>query len=214
MSAPLPDPDALHPLPQHPRVVHLAPLARGRANVTVGRFAYYDDPDAPESFFDRNVLHHHDFMGDRLSIGGFAALASGVTIVMNGANHDMRGFSGFPFDVFAGWGAEFDLAGYVAQSRGDTSIGPDVWIGSGAWIMPGVVIGAGAIVAAKSVVTREVRPYAVVAGNPAREIRRRFDDETVERLLAIAWWDWPTERIARNVEAIRGADLAALERAR
>lgn len=132
---------------------------------------------------------------------------------MNGANHDMTGFTGFPFDVFAGWGGNFDLDRYLAQSRGDTAIGSDVWIGSGAWIMPGVTIAAGAIVAARSVVTRDVPPYAIVAGNPAREVRRRFDETIVDRLLAIAWWDWPVAQIAGNLSAIRGTDLAALEAA-
>lgn len=209
----LPDPGILHPLPEHRRVVHLQPLAKGRDNVTVGPFAYYDDPDEPEAFFDRNVMHHHDFIGDRLTIGAFTAIATGVRIVMNGANHDMRGFTTYPFDVFPDWETEFDLKGYVAQSRGDTVIGGDVWIGGEAWIMPGVTIGPGAIVASKAVVTKDVAPFAVVAGNPAREVRRRFDDATIARLLEIAWWDWPTDKIARNIDAIRGTDLAALEAA-
>ena len=206
-----PDPDALHPLPEHPRVVFLRPLAEGRANVEVGPYAYHDDPDAPERFFERNVLHHHDFMGDRLRIGTFAAIAAGARIVMNGANHDMRGLSTYPFGVFAGWGVELDLAAHVAQSRGDTTIGADAWIGGEAWIMPGVTIGAGAIVAARAVVTRDVAPFAVVAGNPAREVRRRAGDATVSRLLALAWWDWPAERVARAAPALRSGDLDALE---
>ena len=206
-----PDPDGLHPLRAHPRVVFLRPLAAGRANVEVGPYAYYDDPDAPEAFFERNVLHHHEFMRDTLRIGAFAAIASGARIVMNGAAHDMRGLSTYPFDVFAEWGTAFDPPAYVAQSRGDTAIGPDVWIGAEAWIMPGVTIGAGAIVAAKSVVARDVAPYAVVAGNPAREVRRRFDEATVARLLAFAWWAWPAERIARATPALRVGDLDALE---
>ena len=209
----IPDPDILHPLPEHPRVVHLMPLAKERTNVTAGAFAYYDDPDAPEAFFDRNVMHHHDFMGDHLTIGAFAAIATGVRIVMNGANHDMRGFTTYPFDVFPAWATEFDLQGYVGQTRGDTVIGADVWVGAEAWIMPGVTIGPGAIVASKAIVTKDVAPFAVVAGNPAREVRRRFDDDTIARLVEIAWWDWPAGKIARNIDAIRGRDLAALEAA-
>ena len=208
-----PDPDGLRPLPEHPRVVFLRPLARGRRNVEVGPYAYHDDPDEPEAFFERNVLHHFEPMGDRLAIGAFAAIATGARIVMNGANHDMAGLSTYPFDIFPGWGAELDLARYAAQSRGDTVIGPDVWIGAEAWILPGVTVGAGAIVAARAVVGRDVPPYAVVAGNPARVVRERFDAGTAERLLAVAWWDWEPARIARHLDAIRGADVAALEAA-
>lgn len=209
------NPDVLHPVPAHPRIVFLRPLAAGRPNVDVGPFSYYDDPAGPERFFDDNVLHHFDFVGDRLRIGAFCAFASGIRIVMNGANHAMGGFSTFPFNIFGhGWEEGFDPATWAAENRGDTVIGPDVWIGSEAWIMPGVTIGAGAIIAAKAVVTRDVAPYSVVAGNPAREVRRRFDDPTIARLLDIAWWDWPVDRISRNLNAIRGADLAALETAR
>jgi virginiamycin A acetyltransferase len=209
-----PDPDALHPMPGFPRIVALRPLAAGRANVSVGPYACFDDPGRATAFFDRNVLHHFDFVGDRLVIGAFCALATGCRIVMNGANHAMGGFSTYPFNIFGGgWKAGFDPATWEAEYRGDTVIGPDVWIGSEAWILPGVTIGAGAIIAARAVVTRDVAPYTVVAGNPAREVRRRFDAPTVAALLDIAWWDWPANRITRNLNAIRGADLAALRAA-
>jgi virginiamycin A acetyltransferase len=171
-------------------------------------------PTTRPTFFTRNVLHHFDFVGDRLVIGPFCAFATGCRIVMNGANHAMGGFSTYPFNIFAsGWEEGFDPATWTAENRGDTVIGADVWVGAEAWIMPGVTIGPGAIVAAKAVVTRDVAPYAVVAGNPAREVRRRFDDATVAALLDIAWWDWPADRITRNLNAIRGRDLAALRAA-
>lgn len=206
-----PDPDTLAPLPEHDRIVFLRPLARGRANVNVGAFTYYDDRDRSRDFFDRNVLHHYDFVGDRLIIGPFCALAHGVRIFMNGGTHAMDGFSTFPFNIFGnGWEQGFDPESWTVQNRGDTTIGPDVWIGDHATLMPGVTIGAGAIIAAGSVVSRDVPPFAIVAGNPAREVRQRFDAATVAELLDIAWWDWPVERIGRNLNAIRGADLAAL----
>jgi virginiamycin A acetyltransferase len=160
------------------------------------------------------VQHHYEFSGDHLHIGGFCAFATGVRIFMNGANHAMGGFSTYPFDIFGGgWEAGFDPAIYTAETRGDTMIGADVWVGAEALILPGTRIGPGAIVAARSVVSGNVPPYAIVAGNPGRVVRRRFDDATVEALLDVAWWDWPAARISAHLAAIRGADLAALQRA-
>jgi virginiamycin A acetyltransferase len=208
-----PDPDTRHPIPGFPRVGFLRPLAADRPNVSVGRFTYYDDPAGPEHFFERNVLHHYDFAGDRLEIGDFCALATGVTFFMNGANHAMGGFSSFPFNIFgSGWEAGFDPATWAAENRGDTVVGSDVWIGDGALLMPGTRIGHGAIVAARAVVSGEVPPYAIVGGNPARVIRMRFDPATVAALLEIAWWNWPVARITEHLGAIRGGDLAALRR--
>lgn len=209
-----PSPDTLHPLEGFDRVAFLRPLAAGRANVEVGEFSYHDDPDDPTAFFDRNVLHHYDFIGDRLIIGRFVAIAAGVRIFMNGGTHDMDGFSTYPFNIFGhGWEAGFDPARRAAANRGDTTIGHDVWIGTGAALMPGVSIGPGAIIAAHAVVTRDVPPYALAAGNPARVVRLRFDEATVATLLRVAWWDWPVERITARLDAIRGADLAALQEA-
>jgi virginiamycin A acetyltransferase len=209
-----PDPRVLHPLPAHRRVVFLQSLAAGRPNVTVGPYSYCDDPDAPERFFERNVLHHYAFSGDHLHIGAFCAFAAGVRIFMNGANHAMAGFSTYPFDIFGDdWSRGSDPAIYAAENRGDTVIGPDVWIGHEALLMPGTRIGAGSVVAARAVVAGEVPPYAVVAGNPARVVRHRFPPETVEVLLAVAWWNWAPDRIGRHLESIRGADIAALRAA-
>jgi virginiamycin A acetyltransferase len=208
-----PDPTVLHPLPDHPRVVFLKPLV-DRPNVSIGEFTYYDDPRAPERFLDECVLHHYDFLGDRLVIGRFTAIASGVRFMMNGANHAMTGLSTFPFGIFGcGWEKGFDFETIRAGLKGDTVVGNDVWIGTEAMIMPGVRIGDGAIVAARAVVAGDVPPYAIVGGNPARVIRLRFAPREIERLTAVAWWDWPIDRITRHLDAIRGADLAALERA-
>ena len=209
-----PSPDTLHPMDGYPRVVHLRPLAEGRANVEVGAYSYYDDPHEPEKFFDRNVLHHFEFFGDRLVIGPFVAIATGVQIFMNGGTHAMSGFSTYPFNIFGhGWEEGFDPQTWMQEHKGDTVIGADVWIGHQAVLMPGVTVGAGAIIAAHSVVTHDVAPYTIVAGNPAREVKRRFDEQTAARLIDLAWWDWPADKITRNLNAIRGADLAALEAA-
>jgi virginiamycin A acetyltransferase len=209
-----PDPNRLHPMDAYPPATFLRPLAEGRANVQVGRFSYYDDRYQTGDFFTRNVLHHFDFIGDRLVIGDFVAIAYGVQIFMNGGTHAMSGFSTFPFNIFGeGWEKGFDPATWSAENRGDTVIGPDVWIGTEAALMPGVSIGAGAIVSARAVVTRDVPPFAIVAGNPARVVRHRFDPETTRRLLAVAWWDWPVDRVTRNLDAIRGSDIDTLEAA-
>ncbi|WP_116134301.1 CatB-related O-acetyltransferase [Tropicimonas sp. IMCC34043] len=205
---------SLQPLEGSRRVVFLKPLARSRPNVEVGEFSYYDDPEDPIAFFDRNVLHHYEFIGDKLIIGRFVAIATGVKIMMNGATHAMTGFSTFPFNIFGkGWERGFDPATWAAGHKGDTVIGADVWIGTEAMIMPGVTIGPGAIIAARSVVTHDVPPYALAAGNPARVVRRRFDDETIERLLRVAWWDWPLKMISQHLDVIRGANIDALEAA-
>ena len=209
-----PDPSILHPLPHAPSVVFLAPLAKGRGNIKAGRFSYYDDTVEPERFFDRNVRYHYDFVGDRLEIGDFCAIGQGAQFIMNGATHAMAGFSTFPFNIFGGgWETGFDPDSWVSENRGDTIVGPDVWIGSEAMILPGVTIGAGAIIAARSVVRRNVPPYAIVAGNPAAVARMRFDEATIARLLDLAWWDWPLDKISRNLNAIRGADIVKLETA-
>ena len=179
-------------------------------NIIIGDYTYYDDPEDSENF-ERNVLYHFPFMGDKLIIGKFCALARGLKFIMNGANHQMSGFSTYPFSIFGqGWER------VVPEMRdlpfkGDTVVGNDVWIGYNAVMMPGVTIGDGAIVAAEAIVTRDVAPYTIVGGNPAAPIRQRFADDVIERLLAIAWWDWDIDKITRNLEIIVGADIAALE---
>lgn len=181
-------------------------------NIIIGDFTYYDDPDGAENF-ERNVLYHFDFIGDRLTIGKFCALARGVKFIMNGANHRMSGFSTYPFQIFGkGW-ERITPAISDLPSKGDTIVENDVWIGYDSLIMPGVHIGNGAIVASRSVVVSDIPAYAIAGGNPARIIRRRFDDETVAELESIRWWDWPTDRITRNLEAITSADIEALRSA-
>lgn len=208
-----PHPNIKHPIQMHPRVGFLKPLVEV-PNIEIGEFTYYDDPAGPEHFLQKCVLHHYPFLGDRLVIGRFCALAEGVKFIMNGANHAMSGFSTYPFNIFGhGWEEGFEVESWTREIRGDTIVGHDVWMGMEALIMPGVRIGSGAIVAARSVVTQNVPPYAIVAGNPARVVKTRYDAATVTRLLAIAWWDWPVDKISRNLNAVRGADLAALEAA-
>lgn len=205
-----PDPRASHPLDGFPQTGFLKNLVT-RPNITVGDFSYYDDPDGPENFEQNNVLYHFDFLGDRLVIGKFVAIARGAQFIMNGANHVMGGFSTFPFNIFGkGWEEGFDPSLYQTNSRGDTLIGNDVWIGNSARILAGVTVGNGAIIGANAMVGSDVPPYAIVVGNPGKVLRMRFDDETIAALQQICWWDWPVDKITRNLDAIRGNDLAAL----
>jgi len=205
-----PDPNTRHPMAGFPQVCYLK-NAITRPNIVVGDFTYYDDPDGPERF-EQNVMYHFPFIGDKLVIGKFCALAKDVKFVMNGANHLMSGISTYPFHIFGnGWErATPPLRAF--PYKGDTVVGNDVWIGYDALVMPGVHIGDGAIVAARSVVARDVPAYAIVAGNPATVIRRRFPDDVIAELLAIAWWNWSAEGISRNLEHIMGADVEALRR--
>lgn len=208
-----PNPAIKHPIPMHPRVGFLKPLI-DRPNIEIGDFTYYDSPNGPDKFAERCVLHHYEFIGDKLIIGRFCAIAEGARFIMNGANHAMSGFSTYPFNIFGhGWEHGFDAKSWEKEVRGDTVLGNDVWIGMDAVVMPGISIGDGAIVAAKAVVTHDVPAYAVVAGNAAKVVKMRFDKRTVARLIEIAWWHWPVEKISRNLDAIRGSDLTALEAA-
>lgn len=206
-----PNPHTRHPLALHPRVGFLKPLVDAE-NVEIGEYTYYDDPEGPKKFVEKCVLYHYPFLGDRLIVGKFCAIAEGVRFIMNGANHDLAGFSTYPFNIFGeGWEEGFDTATWCKQSRGDIVIGNDVWIGLDATFLPGVKIGDGAIIAAGAVVAKDVPPYAVAVGNSARVVKKRFDDVTIERLVEIAWWNWPADKISRNLDAIRGADLKLLE---
>ncbi len=206
-----PDPDDKAPMRGFPQVGYLKNYITS-ANIIVGDYTYYDDPEGPDRF-EQNVLNHFPFIGDKLVIGKFCAIAKNVKFIMNGANHKISGFSTYPFQIFGnGWERVAPKAGELPY-KGDTEIGNDVWIGYESTIMPGVKIGSGAIVASKSVVTADVPAYSVVGGNPAKIIKYRFDEHTVNQLLTIAWWDWSAEKITENLEAIVGCDLAILRAA-
>ncbi len=206
-----PDPNKLFPLSGVDRVAFLKP-AIDDPTVEVGDFTYYDDPDGPEKFLSRCVLYHYPHMEERLVIGRFCAIATGVRFIMSGANHALDGLSTFPFSIF-GEGWEDPAQDWRKGRRGNTLVGNDVWIGMDATIMPGVKVGDGAIIGSLAVVARDVPPYGIVAGNPARVVKHRFDEGTIARLVNVAWWNWPADKITRNLAAIKGADIGALERA-
>lgn len=181
-------------------------------NITVGDFTMYNDfVRDPRDFEKNNVLYHYPINRDRLNMGKFCSIACGAKFLFTSANHTQRSLSTYPFPIFF---EEWDLNEKDITSawdrKGDIIIGSDVWIGYEAVIMSGVTIGDGAIIGARSVVTKDIPPYTIVGGVPARQIRRRFSEETIAALLELKWWNWPREKIARKIEAIKNGDMKAL----
>lgn len=205
-----PDADVLYPVPEHPRIMFVKNLV-DLPNVVIGNYTYYDDPAGPEAF-RRNILYHYEIYGDRLVIGKFCAIAAGVKFIMNGGNHRNDGATTFPFAIFGGGWQEPYHGDFGLHSRGDTVIGNDVWLGYESLLLPGVQVGDGAIIGARAVVTHDVPPYAVAAGNPARVVRMRYDDETIRQLRELRWWDWSIEKITRNIAQLSGEQPTALLR--
>lgn len=202
------DPSAKHPLPELPQICFIKNTVKN-PQIIIGDYTYYDDPEDSENF-ERNVLYHYDFSQDKLIIGRFCALARGIKFIMNGANHQISGFSTYPFYIFGNGWEEVTPKDNELPFKGDTVVGNDVWIGYESTIMPGVTIGDGAIVAAKSIVVKDVPAYHIVGGNPAKVIKPRFNNETIEALLEIAWWNWEIEKISANLQHITSADIDAL----
>ena len=200
----IPDKNKKFPLEHYDRLCFLKNIIKN-PNIIVGDYTYYDDFESVENF-EKNVKYLFDFIGDKLVIGKFCMIASDVTFIMNGANHLNDAISTFPFAIFGeDWSNAMEGKEY--PTKGDTIIGNDVWIGYGATIMPGITIGDGAIIATKSVVTKHVAPYSIVGGNPAKEIRKRFSEEAIKKLLEIQWWNWPIEKITANVQHLTGNNM-------
>ena len=178
----IPNPNTINPIAGYDKEIYIKPTIKNK-NIIVGDFSYIADSD-----FESHVSHHYEWNNDKLIIGKFCQIASGVEFVMNGANHQMNAVSTFPFYTLEGWEqtppTQSDL-----PIKGDTIIGNDVWIGQNATILPGVHIGDGAIIGANSVVGSDVQAYTVVVGNPARPIRKRFDDELIDIIEKLKWWD-------------------------
>lgn len=196
MASIAPNPATIFPLGQYDRLCFLKNIITN-PNIRVGDFTYYDDFEDVHNF-ERNVRYHFDFIGDKLTIGKFCAIASGVEFILNGGNHLVDAISSYPFSIF-GHGWEKAMEGRTFPNKGDIVVGNDVWLGYRSVILAGVTIGDGAIVGAYSVVTKDVPPYTIVAGNPAKEIRRRFSDPEIAHLLQLRWWDWPIEKITEHV---------------
>lgn len=192
-----PDKDTQFPLENYKRLCFLKNVIKN-PNIIVGDYTYYDDFENVENF-EKNVKYHFDFTGDKLIIGKFCMIASGVSFIMNGANHLTAAISTYPFAIFGnGW--EKAMEGKSYPNKGNIVVGNDVWIGHNATIMAGVTIGDGAIIATNATVVKDVPPYTIVGGNPAEEIRKRFDDETIEELLETQWWNWSIEKITANIQ--------------
>lgn len=203
-----PDPKNQHPMEGFPQICFIKNSV-SNPNIIIGDYTYYDNIEDSENF-ERNVLYHYPFIGDKLIIGKFCALATGVKFIMNGANHKMSGFSTYPFQIFGnGWEKVMPQLNELPY-KGDTIVGNDVWIGYESVIMPGVKIGDGSIIAAKSVVVSNVPPYTIVGGNPAKLIKQRFTGEIVNALLEISWWNWKIEKISRHLDKIVSNDIDAL----
>jgi virginiamycin A acetyltransferase len=196
-----PNPTTVFPLANYDRLCFLKNIIQN-PNIIVGDYTYYDDFEDVHNF-EKNVKYHFDFIGDKLIIGKFCMIASDVTFIMNGGNHLTNAVSTYPFAVFGnGW--EGAMEGKTYPYRGDTKIGNDVWIGHKATIMPGVTVGDGAIIATNATVTKDVPPYAIVGGNPAKVLKMRFEAAKIERLLALQWWDWGLEKITKNLGFLTG----------
>ena len=194
-----PDPNVVHPIPGYDREIYVKPTITN-PNILVGDFTYIADTD-----FESHVTHLYPWNNDRLIIGKFCQIAAGVEFVMNGANHQMNAVSTFPFYTLEGWDAPPPSPADLPL-KGDTVIGNDVWLGQNAVILPGVHIGDGAIIGASSVVGRDVEPYSIVVGNPARPVRKRFDDELIALLLRFRWWDKSVEEIDSLIPLLTDGD--------
>lgn len=182
-------------------------------NIEIGDYTMYNDyVRDPRDFAKNNVLYHYPVNGDKLKIGKFCSIACGAKFLFTSGNHAMQSLSTYPFPIFfEEWNLDARNICSAWDNKGDIIIGNDVWIGYEAVIMAGVTIGDGAIIGTRAVVTKDVPPYTIVGGVPAKIIRKRFDDATIERLENLRWWDWNAAKIQRNISAIQSGDIAALE---
>lgn len=199
-----PNPNAVYPIAGYDKEIYIKPTIRNK-NIIVGDFTYIADSE-----FDSHVTHHYEWNNDKLIIGKFCQIAAGVEFVMNGANHQMNCVSTFPFYTLEGWRMDPPTMEDL-PIKGDTVIGNDVWIGQNSVILPGVYIGDGAIIGANSVVGSDVDPYTIVAGNPAKKIRKRFDDELIQLMLDFKWWDKEIEEINDLIPILTCSDLESVK---
>jgi virginiamycin A acetyltransferase len=206
-----PNPESTYPLKDYDKLVFLKNFIQAK-NIFIGDYTYFDDRiNGPEKFEEHNVLYNYDFSKVKLVIGKFCAIAAETRFIMSG-DHKLDAVSTYPFPIFGqGWEKAFDV--FNLPVKGDIIVGHDVWFGYDSLVMNGVTIGNGAIIAARAVVVKDVPAYSIVAGNPAKVVKMRFDDKTIERLQKLSWWDWDIEKINRNLKLICNLDIDKLEHA-
>ena len=206
------NPEKIYPRSGDKETVYLKPVI-SNPNISVGEFTMYNDfVNDPMQFERNNVLYQYPINHDKLIIGKFCSIACGAKFIFNSANHTLSSVSTYPFPIFfEEWGLNIKDVAAAWDNKGDIIIGNDVWIGYEAVIMAGVTVGDGAIIGTRAVVTKDVPPYTIVGGVPAKPIRQRFDNDTLDELLKIRWWDWPEEKIARNIQAIQSGCLKQLQ---
>ncbi len=206
------DPARLHPCDKYDHICFIR-NACDHPDISIGEYTYYSDLVHPPEDFQKNNVLYLDQFHDKLIIGRYCAIASGTKFMMNAGNHKLKAFTTYPFKIFAarGWGGG-DRTREDIHYKGDIVVGNDVWFGYDVLVMPGARIGHGAIIGARAVVTGTIPPYAIAAGNPAKVIRMRFDAETIDLLLRLAWWDWPPDEVAEHLDVLTGDDREALRR--
>ncbi len=201
-----PDKKAIHPNPNIPSLCFIKNIIKN-PNIIVGDYTYYDDYETNGEDFEKHVTHFYPFIGDKLIIGKFVSIAKGIKFIMNGANHRMNGITTYPFNILGSGWEKVTPKLEDLPLKGDTVIGNDVWIGENVTILPGVHIGDGSIIGANSVVGKNIEPYSICVGNPVRVIKKRFDEETINKLLSLQWWNWDEDRIFNNLESLVNGDL-------
>lgn len=206
-----PNPNIIYPRTGDTQTIYLKSIIT-RPTIEAGDFTIYNDfVNDPRDFEKNNVLYHYPINHDRLIIGKFCSIACGAKFIFNCANHTLKSLSTYTFPLFfEEWDLPKSEVSTAWDNKGDIIIGNDVWIGYDAVIMAGVHIGDGAIIGTRAVVTKDVEPYSIVGGVPAKEIRKRFAPDVVAKLLELKWWNWPSEKIKNNIAAIQSGNIEEL----
>lgn len=204
-------PEKIYPRSQDRETVYLKNVVDD-PNIIIGDYTIYNDfVRDPRDFARNNVLYQYPINKDRLIIGRFCSIACGAKFIFNSANHTLSSLANYPFPIFfEEWDLDVKGIAKAWDNKGDIVVGNDVWIGYEAVILAGVTIGDGAVVGARAVVAKDVPPYTIVGGVPAKPIRKRFPQSTIERLLKAKWWDWPQERIASHLSDLRSGHIERL----